>query len=191
MALRNGNYRKAEVTLRDVLPLQEKEFGSTPNPNIAFTHTALGQLALARKDLRTAEREFEISVEMNSALYGKLDLKTAQSMSNLADVFVREGQYRRAEMTVLPAIHAFAQHPSSLNYNAGVANLHLGEALLGERREKEALAALADANNILRTAPPSFARKLEESRRDLVVAYLGLHEPNKAALYRFDAAKPK
>jgi len=190
MAMRNGNYAKAEKLLLGVLPIQEKEFGNTPNPNIAFTHNALGELAIARGDLHTAEKEFETSVQINTELYGELDIKTAQTMANLAGVLVREGDYTRAERVSLPAVKAFTQRPLPGNMNVGIAEVHLGEALLGQKRYREAVKPLTDAHDLLKTGPLVFASKLDDTRRSLAHAYQALNEPDKAAVYQGELVKP-
>jgi tetratricopeptide (TPR) repeat protein len=184
MALRAGDYSKAETLLDNVLLVQEQEYGSSPNPNISFTHYALGQLAMAKGNLRTAETEFEASAKINSLLYGDLDLKTAQTLSNLAHVLAKEGQYGRAERAAQQAVKALTQRPLPGNVNVGLAELYLGEALLGEKRFHDAEEPLSQAYDQLKAAPPSFVSQLEDSRRDLVLVHEALHEPSEAARYQ-------
>jgi len=187
MAIRDGNYTNADALLKKVLLVQEREFGSDPNPNVAFTHNALGQLAMAKKEFDTAEREFSISAKMNAALYGEDDLKTAQAMSNLAHALIKEGQYERAERVAQVAASAFTKHPLPGNMNVAVAELRLGEALLGQERFREALDPLSKACEQLKTAPPSFASQFDESRRALMRVHMVLdgtgtaQESNKGA----------
>jgi tetratricopeptide (TPR) repeat protein len=187
MALRSGNYQKAEADLHDVLPLQEQEYGSAPNPNIAFTHASLGQLAVAKGNLPAAEKEYEIAVKMNTALYGVSDLKTAMCMSSLAGVLVKEHQYQRAEEQARPATQALVKASQPGSINSGLAQLNLGEALLGQKRYQEAIEPLSAAYEILKTAPPSLAYKLQDDRRDLVQAYIAMNLPEKAAQYRLQS----
>jgi tetratricopeptide (TPR) repeat protein len=184
MAMRGGNYKEADATLNNLLLLQLQEYGNGPNPNIAFTHSALGQLALAKGDLPAAEKEYELSAKMYIALYGQSDLKTAQSMANLAAVLVKEHQYQRAEQQARPAVQAFTARPLPGNPNVGVAELTLGEALLGQKRYKEAIEPLSAAHEIFKTAPSAFAKKMEDDRRDLVQAYTAINVPEKAAQYQ-------
>jgi len=188
MALHNHDYPTAEKLLRNVLPLQEQEYGSAPDPNIAFTHDVLGQLAEAQGDLRTAEAEFQIGSGMMRSLYGELDLKTAQAMSNLGNVLVREGQYARAEAVLQPSVKAFTQRPLPGNMNVPTAELRLGKALLGEKRFKDALKLLSDAYESLKTGPPSFAGELADAGRELIEVYNALHEPDKAASLQTEIA---
>ena len=184
MALRAGDYSKAESLLRNVLPVQEKEYGSSPNPNVAFTHYALGQLAKAKGNLRGAEEEFEASAKINAALYGELDLRTAQTMSTLAGVLVKDGQYGHAEHVALQAVKALTRQPLPGNIGVGLAKLYLGEALLGEKRYRDAEEPLSQAYDQLKTAPPSLASQLEDSRRDLVRVRQALHEPGEEAQHQ-------
>jgi len=191
MALRGGNYGKAVTVLHQLLPLQLQEYGNGPNAYVAFTHNSLGQLALAQGDLSTAEKEFDIVVTMNEQLFGASDLKTAQGMANLAGVLVMEHQYERAEQQARSAVRAFTQIPHAGNPSVGVAELILGEALMGQKRYKEAVDPLSEAHDVLKASPPTFAKRLEEDRRNLVQLYNALHLPLKAAVFESESTPPQ
>jgi len=87
-------------------------------------------------------------------------------------------------------VKAFTQRPMPGNMNVGIAELHLGEALLGQKRYREAVKPLTDAHDLLKTGPPVFASKLDDTRRALAHAYQALNEPDKAAIYQGELVKP-
>jgi tetratricopeptide (TPR) repeat protein len=189
MAMQAGRSDEAEKLLQDVLPLLEESFGTSMHPNVAFIHDALGKLASARQDLPTAEKEFGQSLKINAQLYGEKDYRTAMGASNLAQVLVREHQYGPAERIAVQAVKALTDHPLPGNMNVGVAELNLGEALLGQKRYQEALKPLSDAQDLFKTGPPTIAPRLEDSRRDLLRVYEALNLPDKAASLRAEIGK--
>jgi serine/threonine protein kinase len=184
MAMQSGKNAEAEQLLRNILPLQQHAYGTTVHPNIAFTYDLLGKLSSKRGDLHAAEAEFSSGVKVLLSLYGERDYKTAIAISNLAGVLLKEGQYAEAERTIRPAVKALTERLLPGNMNVAVAQLTLGEALLGQRRFQDAVEPLSAARDVLGKGPSTFATILEEDLRDLIDVYVALEKPDKASIFR-------
>lgn len=188
-ALEGGRNAEAEELFRNVLPVQERAYGTADHPNIAFTHGVLGKLAMARGDLAAAEAEFRRSVEILTKLNGATDYKTATTTTDLAEVFLKEGQYAQAERTERPAVKALTERPLPGNMTVGIAELVLGEALLKQRKYREAVEPLSAAHEVFKDGPPSIGKELPKVREDLMEVYEALHEPEKASIFRAEMGK--
>lgn len=184
MAMQDGKEEEAEKLLKNVLPMQERAYGTSINPNIALTYDMLGKLAVKKGNLVEAEADFSRSAEITDKLFGESDYKTAICENNLANVLVKEGQYARAEKVVRPAVKALTARPMPGNKSVGMAQLNLGEALLGQKRYAEAEAPLEAAYGIFKDHPGTYAPRLEEARKDLAQVYEKLKQPERAAARR-------
>jgi tetratricopeptide (TPR) repeat protein len=181
--MRAGKSVEAEELLRDLLPIEERAYGTSLHQNVAFAHRTLGELAENRGNLAEAETEYVRSVEINQKLFGASGDQTALCASKLAGILVKEGRYAEAERIVRPAVTALtARLPG--NMNVGVAELNLGEAVLKQKRYQEAVGPLTAAHEILKTVSGAPKGRLEEAGADLVLAYEALHKPDLAAKFR-------
>jgi serine/threonine-protein kinase len=182
--MRAGKSVEAEELLRDLLPIEERAYGTSLHPNVAFAHRTLGQLAESRGNLAEAETEYGRSVEIDQKLFGASDYQTAFSTSDLAGILVKEGRYAEAERIVRPAVTALTARPLPGNMNVGIAQLNLGEAVLKQKRYQEAVEPLTTAYEILKAGSGAPKGRLEQAGADLVLAYEALHKPDLAAKFR-------
>jgi tetratricopeptide (TPR) repeat protein len=190
-AMQSGKGPEAEELLKNVLQMQERVYGTDIHPSIAFTYDTLGKLADKRGDLQDAELDFGHSAEINNKLFGERDYKTAICVNNLGGMLVKEGQHARAEKILRPAVTALTAQPRPGNKSLGIAQLNLGEALLGQKRYGEAAAPLAAAYSIFGDQPGTYIGKLQDARRDLVEVYGALKQPEKEAKFRAELARQK
>jgi len=191
MAMQDGKDMEAERLLKNVLPMQERAYGTRIHPTIAFTYDTLGKLAVKRANLAEAEADFTRSAEITGKLFGKSDYKTAITINDLAGVLVKEGQYARAEQIVRPAVKALTERPLPGNKSVGIAQLNLGEALLGQKRYSDAETPLLAAYGILHDQPGPYTSRFQDTRKDLGRVYDALGQPTKAAKFRTELAVQK
>jgi len=184
MVMQFGKDAEAEELLRNIVPLQERAYGSSVHPNLAFTHDVLGKLPEKRGDLATAEVEFTRGFEINKELFGEKEYRTAISANNLAEVLLKEHHYARAETLQRSTVQALTEKPLPGNMNVGLAELNLGESLLRQNRYQEALAPLLAAYEVLNRGGAPYATRLDATRRYLAEAYEKLGQPNNAARFR-------
>ena len=189
-AMQQGRNAEAEQLLRNVLPLEERAYGTSVHATVAFTYDMLGKVALLQRNLPEAEANFSRSLEIDTKLFGEKEYKTAVAASDLAGVLVKERQFERAEKIARPAVSALTARPLPGNMSVGAVQLNLGEALLGQKRYRDAEAPIVAAHAILTNQPVAFKAKLDDSRRDLVIIYTALKEPDKAEQYRAELAAP-
>lgn len=182
--MQTGHNAEAEKLLRILLPLQERAYGTSVHPSIAFTHDSLGKLASNKGNLAEAEAEYRLSIEINEKMYGLGEYKTALSITNLAGILLKEGKYGEAERTIRPAVKALTAQPLPGNMGVGVAQLNLGEAILRQKRYQEAVEPLSAAYEILKNGPSTTAPRLQQVRGDLVETYEALKRPDLAASFQ-------
>jgi len=161
--MRAGRSVEAEKLLRDLLPIEERAYGTSFHPTVAFAHHTLGQLAESHGNLAEAETEYGRSIEIDQKLFGASDYKTAVSTSYLAGILVKEGRYGEAERIVRPAVTALTARPLPGNMNVGFAQLNLGEAVLKQKRYQEAVEPLTAAYEILKTGSGVPKGRLEQA----------------------------
>jgi hypothetical protein len=105
----------------------------------------------------------------------------------LAQVFIQEGKYRRAEPLLRQSVRAFTARPLPGNMAVGSAQALLGRVLLREANSNEAETYLQAAYGILSKAPgTSSLRRLQDVREDLAAVYDKIGEPAKAARFRLE-----
>ncbi len=107
--------------------------GDAPLLEADFSHYA-GLLALARRDFKTAERDFARTITIRQTELGDDHPEVAIAMSNVANAWLRDGEHAKAEAIARRALAIFesklgADHP----YTASSHN-NIGNSLLEQGR---------------------------------------------------------
>jgi eukaryotic-like serine/threonine-protein kinase len=180
MALSQGKLAEAEELSNGLAPQLERAYGTAIHPNLAEVHDLLGKLALRKGDLPTAESELSTALNINRKLFPPNDLRITPMESTLANVLLKEGKYAAAEDAVRATVKVMAASPYAGKDQAALVTLMLGEAILKQRRYREAEPLLLDAYEILRKSTrKSYALYIMRSRADLIELYQALHQPDK------------
>lgn len=180
MALAQGKLPDAEELSRDLVPQLERAYGTAVHPNLAVAHDLLGKLALRKGDLPAAESELSTAVSIDRKLFAEKDLRITAAESTLANVLLQEGKYAAAEKTVRSTVKVMAGSPYAGKDEAAIVGLMLGEAILKQRRYREAEPVLLASYEILRKSTrKSYASYVARSRADVTELYRALHEPEK------------
>jgi tetratricopeptide (TPR) repeat protein len=180
MALMQGKLTEAEELSRGLVIQLERAYGTAIHPNLAVVHDVLGKLALRKGDLPAAESELSAALNINRKLFPPNDLRTTAAESALANVLLKEGKYAAAENTVRSTVKVMAASPFAGKGEAAIVELMLGEAILKQRRYREAEPLLLEAYEILRKSTrKSYAPYIPRSRADLIELYQALHQPDK------------
>jgi len=117
-------------------------------------------------------------------VYGEKHQLYGIALSNLGSVYFERKQFAQAEQLLrqVVAIFTAAQGPEHLN--TGIARIKLGRALVQEHLYAQAAAeSLAGYQIVSKLADPGVSW-LKNARKDLVMAYDSLKQPEKAARFR-------
>jgi serine/threonine-protein kinase len=99
------------------------------------------------------------------------------------------GDYTTAERMYREAVGRFTEAQSPQHLNTGIARIKLGRALLGQKRYAEAeTEALAGYQIVAKQMAPTVSW-LKSAREDLVAIYTALGQPEKAEIFRAEAAR--
>jgi eukaryotic-like serine/threonine-protein kinase len=169
---------EAELLLKEVLQSQEKSYGPV-HERVAFTLNALGEIALSRGDLPTAEADFLRASTIDEKLLGEKNAYTAVYKSNLGIVYVKESKYVLAESTLRSAVDSLATLPPG-NRLIGIARGRWGKALLALGRYPEAEEQLTAAYQLLKALPHAPSLEVRNVSEDLVKLYEATHRADKA-----------
>lgn len=175
-------YDEAEKLLQQALEIFERAYSPT-HPRVAFALNELGIVALRRGNLDDAEARLLRVAELNRAVYGDDHFRTITAMSNLASVYMQRKDFTRAESILRDVVERYAKiSPDHLN--TGLARIKLGRALIQLHRYREAeTEILAGYEIAMKQTSPSVSW-LQDARKDLVMIYEALNEPEKAAKFR-------
>lgn len=193
LLVHNRKYAEADPLLRHVIATQEQSMGDL-HPYAAVALDTLGTLERLRGDLAHAEQHEERAAAIDEKLFGAGNHQTATVKAHLAQVFIQERKYDRAEPLLRQSVQAFTARPLPGNLAVGAAEGLLGRVLLREGRYTEAEGYLAAAYGILAKQPgTSYLPRLQEVREDLGMVYEKLRDPGKAAQFRqeFQANKSR
>ncbi len=180
-------FDEAIVVLGKALAIRERIFGPM-HPTVASTVNELGNTAVAQGNLDAAEGYFRRMVDIYKTAYGAKHYLNGIALSNLASVFVERKQYPRAEQLYREVLKLYAELLPADHLNTGIAHIKLGRALLRQNRYAEAAAeSLAGYVIVSKQASPTVSF-LRAARRDLVIAYDSLRQPDKAARFRAELA---
>jgi serine/threonine-protein kinase len=180
-------FDEAQALLRRALDIRERVFGAT-HPLVAATLNEIGNTALKQDRLDDAEAAYTRMVEIYRAAYADRHYLIGTAMSNVATVYVERKDYVRAETLYREALRRFADTQGPTHMNTGIAHIKLGRVLLREKRYAEAAEeSLAGYDIVSPQAAPAVSF-LRAARRDLIVDYDSLGQPEKAARFRTEVA---
>lgn len=166
-----GKDQEAEPLLRDALRIQEKAYGPV-HERISYTLNALGEIAVRRRDLATAEADFTRAVAVDKALFGDSNYMTAAMKGNLGIVYLKESKNALAEETLHQAVDVLALLAPGNNL-IGTARERWGRCLLALKQYGPARTQLMLANELLiaqHGVPPAEMVNLKNDFASLALA---------------------
>jgi len=181
-----GNDEAARL-FEQALVIRERVFGKV-HPQVASTLNEMGGVALARDRFAEAEVLARRVLAIYRTAYGGKHAFTGVGVSNLASVYVAQQQYARAEPLYREAIEIFTESQGAEHLNTGIARIKLGRTLLRQRRYAEAVRETLAGYEILAKRTDRGVSWLVDARKDLVVAYDSLGQPEQAAKFRAELA---
>ena len=181
-----GNDEAARL-FEQALVIRERVFGKV-HPQVASTLNEMGGVALARNRFAEAEVLARRVLAIYRTVYGGKHAFTGVGVSNLASVYVAQQQYARAEPLYREAIEIFTESQGAEHLNTGIARIKLGRTLLRQRRYAEAVRETLAGYEILAKRTDRGVSWLVDARKDLVVAYDSLGQPEQAAKFRAELA---
>jgi len=181
-----GNDEAARL-FEQALVIRERVFGKV-HPQVASTLNEMGGVALARNRFAEAEVLARRVLAIYRTVYGGKHAFTGVGVSNLASVYVAQQQYARAELLYREAIEIFTESQGAEHLNTGIARIKLGRTLLRQRRYAEAVRETLAGYEILAKRTDRGVSWLVDARKDLVVAYDSLGQPEQAAKFRAELA---
>ena len=139
---------------------------------------------MKRHQDKKAESCFARQRDIYRSAYGDKHHLVAVSLVNLADVYLDEKKYGRAEKLYREALRRYRQTVGSEHVYNSVAELHLGEALVAQRRYSEAKSYLEAAYRIRQKLKLPGEKGLQKTRNYLALVYSALNEPERARRMR-------
>jgi serine/threonine-protein kinase len=158
-------YDEGLSLLQKAISVQARTFGER-HPRTAFVHNALGLMAFQANDLARAATAFQRAAEGYGASAGT-HFQEGVSFANLGSVYLAQGNNSRAEGMFRRALDIYAAVLPADHVNVGIGQAKLGRALLRQRRDREAAAALQLADDILSRQPGPESTWLKSTREDL------------------------
>jgi serine/threonine protein kinase/tetratricopeptide (TPR) repeat protein len=181
-----GNDEAAALFQR-ALAIRERVFGKM-HPQVASTLNELGGVALARGRFGEAAAMAQRVLTIYRTAYGRRHQFTGVGVANLASVYMKQEQYSRADPLFREAIDIFTETQGAGHLNTGIARIKLGRTLLRRHRYAEAVGETLAGYEILTQQTDPGVTWLVDARKDLVVAYDSLGQPDKAAKFRAELA---
>ncbi|HEV8597966.1 MAG TPA: serine/threonine-protein kinase [Gemmatimonadales bacterium] len=175
------------AVLTQALAINERVFGPQ-HPAVASTLNELGNAAYYRDDFAAAAANFGRMVEIYRKVYGEKHHLFGIALSNLAGVFTARKQYAQAEQMFRNVVAIFTAAQGPEHVNTGIARIKLGRALLRQSHYAEAAAESLAGYQIVSKLSDSRVAYLVNARKDLVLAYDSLKQPEKAARFRAELA---
>jgi tetratricopeptide (TPR) repeat protein len=110
-------------------------------------------------------------------------------LANVASIYLEKKQFARAEIALRDVLRRFAKAslPSD-NFNVAISRMKLGRSLMGQKRYSEAVPELLGGYEVLKRQQDPSVSWLVKARHDLVEAYEALGKPEKAEVFRVEAA---
>jgi tetratricopeptide (TPR) repeat protein/predicted Ser/Thr protein kinase len=183
-----GRYDEAATMMEGALRNLERAYPKEPHPSVAMALLQSGAIAEHRGQLHEAETDYGRVAAIYRAVYGDQHQSTAKALSHLADVYLDEGQYARAEHMFRDVIQRLSQALPAGHLNIGIARVQLGRTLLREQRYSEAKSESLAGYEILKKTTGPANKWLQSARESLVTIYDNLHQPEKAAQFRTEMA---
>ena len=175
--------------LSHALASLERAVGDT-DTRVAFTIAQMGNVATERKNLPEAEEDYKRSAAIYRAVRGDDHQSVAIELANAASTELEMKNYVRAELGFRDVIRRLEKLPPD-NGNLAVVRIKLGHCLVAQKRYSEAESELRKGYDVLVKQTAASVSWLVKARKDLVIVYTSLNQPEKAAEYHEDSALVK
>lgn len=183
-----GKYDEAAPLLKRALDIQEQVYGAM-HPQVAIALNQLGVLELRRKNFKLALADFTRMADINRATYGPSHYLVGVALINIAEAYFEDNKLSEAESNFRKSLQLFSQQLPAGHPNIAVAQVKLGKTLVLEHRYGEAETYLLSGYAVLSKMSPPPAERIESTLKDLVTAYDGLHDSEKADRYRVELGR--
>jgi serine/threonine-protein kinase len=177
---------QAEPILKHVLQAQEQSYGRV-HERVAYTLNALGQISTRRENFPEAEAYFSRAATIYRLVLGDKNIRTAECISNLGNVYLKESRNELAENTLQDAVEVLATLPPG-NGLIGVARGRWGRSLLALHRYPEAEKQLTSAYQELKAQPHPPLTELQNVNEDLAKYHDLTNRPGKATVFKAQLA---
>ncbi len=182
-----NKFDESVAVLDRALAIKEHAFGPV-HSSVADTLNELGNVEYMRDQWDEAEAHFRRVVDIYRAVYGDHHFKVAIALSNVASTYLDRKDYPRAEQMYRDVVRRNTEALSADNVNTGIARVKLGRTLVRQNRYAEAeVESLAGYNILIKQTSPE-TTFIRAARKDLIAAYEGMKQPEKAAKYRSELA---
>jgi len=182
-----NKFDEAITVLERALAIKEQAYGPV-HSSVADTLNEIGNVEYQRNQWDAAEARFRRVVEIYRSVYGDHHFKVAIALSNLASTYLDRKDYRRAEQIYRDVVRRNTEALSADNVNTGIARIKLGRTLLRQNRYAEASVESLAGYNILMKYPSPESSFIRAARKDLIAAYEGMKQPEKAVRFRAELA---
>jgi len=179
-----GKIDEAEALLRHGLGVMSKM--KKPSTTLAMIVDELGKIAVKRNNLDEAEKEYKESIELFTTVHGKDHPSTLTIRGNLADVYTRKKETKKAEPMMREILAAYAKRPTTEPLQLGIAHLRMGRVLRLEGKNREALGEIEQGIRLIESKNGATSHWLDDVQGDLALIYDALGDKAKA-----DAARAK
>jgi len=117
-------YKDSEVAFNRQLALGEKLYGSQSG-NLAPIFTNLALVALAQKDLDTAEKQFTRALDLDQKSFGDNSMEAATAIGGLSRVYFLRQDFPKAESAMLHRIKIFETLLGETDYRVAIPLINL------------------------------------------------------------------
>ncbi len=183
-----GKNDEAAGLLQQALQIEEQIYGKV-HPRVAGTLNELGKIAQQQGKLNDADADFRRMADIYRAVYNGKHYYIGIALCNLAGVYVERKDYAGAQNLFRNALQMYAQTLPADHLNVGIARVRLGRALLLDKHYQDAEQESRAGYEILSKQSSAPQHWLGKARTDLAQEYDALHQPEKAAKFRADAAE--
>ena len=132
-----GRLGEAEPLLKAALSTMEQAYGKV-HPRVALVLNQLGTLTFQQKHWEAAARYFLRAADIYRRTYDEKSQWTLTAQNNVASVYLKLGQYRRAEEIFSQNIAVLTEQNLGETLNAGITRIKLGRALVRQGHYREA-----------------------------------------------------
>ncbi len=132
-----GRLAEVEPLLKAALSNMQQAYGEV-HPRVALVLNQLGMLAFQREQWN-AGAEYDIrAADIYRRTLGAKNQATLSAQNNLASVYLKLGEYQRAEKIFSQTVAVLVEQNLGETLNAGITHIKLGRALVRQRRYREA-----------------------------------------------------
>jgi len=182
-----NKFDEAITVLERALAIKKQAYGPV-HSSVADTLNEIGNVEYQRNQWDAAEARFRQVVDIYRSVYGDHHFKVAIALSNVASTYLDRKDYPRAEKIYRDVVRRNTESLSADNVNTGIARIKLGRTLLRQNRYGEASVESLAGYNILMKYPSPESSFIRAARKDLIAAYEGMKQPEKAVKYRAELA---